>query len=74
MLPVKDIITKNNTIIKNICNCGTGTIGGIESGKAKPSFEMMIKISEAQNIKPFDPKENLVYYYFIIVKRFTTPN
>lgn len=41
-------------LIKNICNCGTGTIGGIESGKAKPSFEMMIKISEALNINPAD--------------------
>ncbi|MBS7294423.1 MAG: helix-turn-helix transcriptional regulator [Treponema sp.] len=37
-----------------ICNCGTGTIGGIESGKAKPSFEMMIKIAEALIINPAD--------------------
>ena len=37
-----------------ICDCGTGTIGGIESGKAKPSFDMIIKISEALKINPAD--------------------
>ncbi|MCR5126374.1 MAG: helix-turn-helix domain-containing protein [Treponema sp.] len=34
--------------------CGTGTIGGIEAGKAKPSFDMMIKIAEALKINPAD--------------------
>ncbi|MBR4384913.1 MAG: helix-turn-helix transcriptional regulator [Treponema sp.] len=37
-----------------LCDCGTGTIGGIESGKAKPSFDMMVKIAEALNINPAD--------------------
>lgn len=37
-----------------ICDCGTGTIGGIESGKAKPSFDMLIKIAEALKITPAD--------------------
>ncbi len=37
-----------------LCGCGTGTIGGIESGKAKPSFDMMVKIAEALNINPAD--------------------
>ena len=37
----------SQTQLSITCNCGTGTIGGIESGKAKPSFEMMIKIAEA---------------------------
>lgn len=37
-----------------LCDCGTGTIGGIESGKAKPSFDMMIKIAEALKINPAD--------------------
>ena len=37
-----------------LCNCGTGTIGGIEAGKAKPSFDMLIKIAEALNITPAD--------------------
>lgn len=36
------------------CDCGTGTIGGIESGKAKPSFEMMIRIAEALKVHPAD--------------------
>lgn len=37
-----------------ICDCGTGTIGGIESGKSKPSFDMMIKIAEALKVTPAD--------------------
>ena len=37
-----------------ICDCGTGTIGRIESGKAKPSFDMMIKIAEALKVTPAD--------------------
>lgn len=36
------------------CNCGSGTIGGIESGKAKPSFDMIIKIAEALSVSPAD--------------------
>ncbi len=37
-----------------LCDCGTGTISGIESGKAKPSFDMMIKIAEALKVTPAD--------------------
>lgn len=44
----------SQTQLSIICNCGTGTIGGIESGKAKPSFEIMIKIAEALKINPAD--------------------
>lgn len=44
----------SQTELSILCNCGTGTIGGIESGKAKPSFDMMIKISEALKINPAD--------------------
>ena len=40
------------TQLSIICDCGTGTIGGIESGKAKPSFEMIIKIAEALHVHP----------------------
>lgn len=40
------------TQLSIICDCGTGTIGGIESGKAKPSFDMIIKIAEALQIHP----------------------
>lgn len=44
----------SQTQLSIICDCGTGTIGGIESGKAKPSFEMIIKIAEALKINPAD--------------------
>jgi transcriptional regulator with XRE-family HTH domain len=40
--------------LSHLCGCGTGTIGGIESGKAKPSFDMMIRIAEALKISPAD--------------------
>ena len=44
----------SQTQLAILCNCGTGTIGGIESGKAKPSFDMMIRIAEALQINPAD--------------------
>ena len=44
----------SQTQLSILCDCGTGTIGGIESGKAKPSFDMIIKISEALKINPAD--------------------
>ena len=47
----KDI---SQTQLSIICDCGTGTIGGIESGKAKPSFDMMIKIAQALKVTPAD--------------------
>lgn len=37
-----------------LCDCGTGTIGGIEAGKAKPSLDMLIRIAEALKITPAD--------------------
>lgn len=36
------------------CDCGTGTIGGIESGKAKPSFDMIVRIADALKVNPAD--------------------
>lgn len=36
------------------CNCGSGTIGGIEAGSAKPSFDMILKIAQALKISPSD--------------------
>lgn len=42
------------TQLSVICDCGTGTIGGIESGKVKPSFDMIIKIAEALKVHPAD--------------------
>lgn len=44
----------SQTQLSIICDCGTGTIGGIESGKAKPSFDMIIKIAEALKVTPAD--------------------
>ena len=44
----------SQTQLSIICDCGTGTIGGIESGKAKPSFDMMVKIAEALKVTPAD--------------------
>ena len=44
----------SQTQLSIICDCGTGTIGGIESGKAKPSFDMMLKIAEALKVTPAD--------------------
>ena len=44
----------SQTHLSILCECGTGTIGGIEAGKAKPSFDMMIKIAEALKINPAD--------------------
>lgn len=44
----------SQTQLSIICDCGTGTIGGIESRKAKPSFDMMIKIAQALKVTPAD--------------------
>ena len=44
----------SQTQLSIICDCGTGTIGGIESGKSKPSFDMMIKIAQALKVTPAD--------------------
>ena len=44
----------SQTQLAILCDCGTGTIGGIESGKAKPSFDMIIRIAEALKITPAD--------------------
>ncbi len=44
----------SQTQLAILCDCGTGTIGGIESGKAKPSFEMIVRIADALKITPAD--------------------
>ena len=44
----------SQTQLSIICDCGTGTIGCIESGKAKPSFDMMLKIAQALKVTPAD--------------------
>lgn len=35
-------------------SCSNGMIGLIEAGKAKPSFDMIISLSEALNVHPAD--------------------
>ena len=44
----------SQTQLSILCDCGTGTIGGIEAGKAKPNFDMMTKIAEALKVNPAD--------------------
>lgn len=44
----------SQTRLSILCDCGTGTIGGIEAGKAKPSWDMLLKIAEALGVTPAD--------------------
>jgi len=44
----------SQTKLSIICDCSSGTIGGIEAGKTKPSFDMIIKIAEGLKITPAD--------------------
>lgn len=44
----------SQTQLAIIIDCGTGTIGGIESGRAKPSFDMILKIADALHVHPAD--------------------
>lgn len=37
-----------------LCDCSKGNIGGIESGKSAPSFELILKIADALEIHPAD--------------------
>ena len=37
-----------------VCDCSKGNIGGIESGKSAPSFELILKIAYALEIHPAD--------------------
>lgn len=50
----RDKLGMSQTQLSIQCDCGTGTIGGIESGKAKPSFDMILRIAEALNVTPAD--------------------
>lgn len=40
--------------LAELCECGTGTIGSIESARQYPSFELLFKISDALSIHPAD--------------------
>lgn len=40
--------------LAEMCDCGTSTIGCIECGRQTPSFELLIKISNALLVNPAD--------------------
>ena len=40
--------------LSGICDCAKSTIGGIESRKNFPSFELILKIADALEIHPAD--------------------
>ena len=40
--------------LAGICECAKSTIGGIESKKSFPSFELILKIADALEIHPAD--------------------
>ena len=40
--------------LSGICECGKSTIGGIESGKTFPSFDLIFRIAYALEIHPAD--------------------
>ncbi|MDD7014172.1 MAG: helix-turn-helix transcriptional regulator [Spirochaetales bacterium] len=40
--------------LSGICDCGKSTIGGIESRKHFPSFELILKLAYALEIHPAD--------------------
>lgn len=40
--------------LSGICDCGKSTIGGIESRKHFPSFDLILKIADALEIHPAD--------------------
>ena len=40
--------------LAELCDCGTGTIGSIESAKQNPSFDLMYRMAEVLDIHPAD--------------------
>lgn len=40
--------------LSGICNCAKSTLGGIESRKNFPSFELILKLADALEIHPAD--------------------
>lgn len=40
--------------LAELCDCGTSTIGCIECGRQTPSFELLVKISNALHVNPAD--------------------
>lgn len=40
--------------LAELCDCGTGTIGSIESARQFPSFDLLFKIADVLEIHPAD--------------------
>ena len=40
--------------LAGIMDCGTGTIGNLERGASKPSFDLIVKLAYALEIEPCD--------------------
>ena len=40
--------------LAELCNCGTGTIGSIESARQFPSFDLLFSMSDVLEIHPAD--------------------
>ena len=40
--------------LAGIMNCRTGTIGNLEAGSSKPSFDLIIKLAYALEVEPCD--------------------
>lgn len=50
----RDLKGYTQSTLAAICDCSKGNIGGIESGKSAPSFELILKLAEALEIHPAD--------------------
>lgn len=40
--------------LAELCDCGTGTIGSIESARQNPSFDLLYKMADVLEIHPAD--------------------
>ena len=40
--------------LAGIMECGTGTIGNLEAGNSKPSFDLIVKLAYALEVEPSD--------------------
>lgn len=50
----RDVNKISQAKLAELCNCGIGTIGSIESGRQFPSFDLLFRISEVLNVHPAD--------------------
>lgn len=54
----------SQTAVAGLCNVSGGTIGNIESGKNKPSFDLIVNLARALEVDPYklflDPHKDIV--------------